>query len=380
MIRVLWIDDDEHAQTVLPLVLPREIRILPCMTGEMGIRMAREEYPDVVLLDVDLPDMDGFDVLREIASDPFAPPVIMLTGLSNTGNIVRAIRSGAQDYILKPYRVEELLLAIGRAASMHLLAESSGNDSLSGRLLGESRAIRNVRRMISLFAPVNLPVLILGDSGTGKEVTARALHDLSSRREGPFEAINSGAIPDALIESELLGSVRGAFTGAVEKAGSFERADGGTLFLDEIGEMHVSAQVKLLRVLEEGALVRLGGTRRVAVNVRVISATNRNLGEAMNRGSFRNDLYYRISALVVPLPPLCERKEDIPILSISYLAAQAGAEGRPEAPQIRPGALEKLQDHNWPGNVRELRNVLSRARILAAGNAIGPEHVQFDAL
>ena len=357
MIRILYVDDDADAHKLLRISLPVGYSLISGLNGAAGIKLAADARPDVVLLDVDLPDSNGIDVLERIHHLPTAPPVIMVTGYGEISLAVRAMRAGALDFIEKPYERSSLLVAIRSAARLSNVAEGAPGYEPLQRFSGESRAASRVRELIARYAPSNRPVLITGESGTGKDVVARLLHELSPRNKGPFVPRNCGAIPAALIESELFGSEKGGFTDAVSRPGSFESADSGTLFLDEIGEMPIASQAKLLRVLEDARVLRVGGVRETHVDVRVVSATNRTISKLLSHGEFRNDLYYRISTLIISIPPLRERPEDIPLLIEQMLVR--------EDCTISSEALMRLMDHPWPGNVRELHNVIERAVILS---------------
>ncbi|HUZ18793.1 MAG TPA: sigma-54 dependent transcriptional regulator [Spirochaetia bacterium] len=366
MLRVLFIDDDPSVHMILRFLLPKECQLISAACGKQGLMLSRKESPDVVLLDLGLPDVDGMTVLRELLGQANAPPVIIVSIHSDSRRIVEAVKIGAADYIVKPVTSKDVSSMIRIALHFRVRAGEQ-RDAAIATIVGESPGIAKVRQEILRFAVSTLPVLIVGETGTGKELVAEAIHRLSPRREGPFLPMNCGAIPDTLVETELFGSVSGAYTGATTRQGHFEQASGGTLFMDEIGEMNRSAQVKLLRVLEERHITRVGASRPIAVDVRVLSATNRSLKEDIERGQFRRDLYYRINALSVSVPPLRERTEDLPMLVRSFL---------PED-RITFAALEKLERHDWPGNVRELKNVVERARLYACGEPIGPRHISF---
>jgi DNA-binding NtrC family response regulator len=380
MIRILFIDDDPQAQKTLATVLGERYVFHSALTAAEGLDALQAVDPQVVLLDINLPDRSGLDILEEILLRPLAPPVIMLTAYGEVDFVKRAIRAGAYDYILKPYTLDHLEGTIRRAvenialrrACLRRSAEGGGDDSpVLGKLVGESRALKELKALIARFAAADSPVLIQGESGTGKELAAAAICGLSPRREGPFEAINCGAIPDTLVEAELFGSEKGAYTDATTRAGCFERADGGTVFLDEIGELPAKAQSSLLRVLEFKRVRRVGGTRQIPLNIRILSATNRNLREEVEAGRFRDDLYYRINVLFLRVPPLRQRARDIPLLCAHFLNAK-----RSDL-RLHPAAVEKLLSHSWPGNVRELRNVIERAAVLSEGSEIEAGNIQF---
>jgi two-component system, NtrC family, response regulator AtoC len=373
MVKVLFIDDDPLAQRTLGTVLPDPYALLSAYTARQGIDAAARERPDVILLDFTLPDMDGIAALRELAGLPSPPPVVMLTAMSAPRVVKEAILAGARDWICKPYDLKELLGALRTAvAGADARRAAASADGVSdGGLLGESPGMGEMRDLILRYAPSDSPVLLLGESGTGKEMAARLVHDASRRRGGPFVALNCGALPETLLETELFGAERGAFTDAVSRPGSFERATGGTLFLDEVGELSPAAQTRLLRVIEQRELTRVGGTRTVPLDVRVVSATNRDLKDA--EGGFRADLYYRLGVLPVRIPPLRERRDDVAILALHFLARLS----RPEV-ALSAEARQKLARHPWPGNVRELRNVMERAVLAAQDGTIRARDILFD--
>ena len=370
MIRVLYVDDDSNAHKLLKISLPREFSLISGHTAQAGIRLAEQARPDVVLLDVDLPDADGFEVLDRIHQLPAPPPVIMLTGFDELHIAVKSIRAGATNYIAKPYQRDRLLDAIREAA--HTQFASEDNPPYDGGFLGESEAAKQIRSLIRRYAASDKPVLITGESGTGKDLVARLIHELSPRRDRAFVPRNCAAIPATLLENELFGSERGAFTDATSRPGSFEQADGGTLFLDELGEMPIESQVKLLRALEEHQVQRVGGRQPVRVNVRIISATNRDIYAALESRTLRSDLYYRISTLPIHIPPLAQRREDIVALVQHKLEELERG--------ISPDALEKLMAHDWPGNARELFNVLERAAVVCDGTRLNSRSIQLSVM
>jgi two-component system response regulator HydG len=346
------------------MILAEHYEVLAADTAAEGLRLLQERDPDVVLLDIDLPDRDGLSLLEDITARPAAPPVIMFTGFGRVDFVKRAMLAGAFDFILKDGGLAELdgtlRRAVQNADARRLFLSAPAPEVFAG-MIGESPPIRELKALLARYAASDAPVLIQGESGSGKELAAAALHRLSPRREGPLVAVNCGAIAESLLESELFGSERGAFTDAVSRPGCFERANRGTIFLDEIGELAPAAQVKLLRVLEAQELTRLGGTSAVRLNVRLVAATNEDLDRQLGDGRFRQDLYYRIAVLPLRVPPLRERREDIPLLAAHLL---------PPGHSLRPEALDRLCAHSWPGNVRELRNVLERAAVVAENPAI----------
>ncbi|MBN2353468.1 MAG: sigma-54-dependent Fis family transcriptional regulator [Spirochaetales bacterium] len=375
MISVLYIDDDVPAHKTMKMLLADEYRILSAYTGEQGLEVTATERPDVVLLDLNLPGINGIEVMKRIAAGPIAPPVIMISAQGDAASVVEAMQSGAVDYIVKPYDVRKLTGTIIQAhanAFQFRLGASPGSSSALDAIIGESAGIRRVKDLVAKCAASHAPVLISGKSGTGKELVATALHRLSPRAEGPFVVLNCGAIPLTLIETELFGSERGAFTDARSRPGNFERADGGTLFLDEIGEMPPGAQVKLLRALEEKRVTRVGATESVPVNVRFVAATNRDLRAMVAEGSFREDLYYRVGVLPIALPDLKDRPEDVVYIALHLIDTHSSKKKR-----LADDAREKLFAHSWPGNVRELRNVIERALIYAEDDTIRAKDIVF---
>lgn len=369
MLRLLFIDDDPSAQKTLRMVLSEDYSVVSAFTASEGIKNVQKNTPDVILLDINLPDEDGITVLEKICALISSPPVIMLTALSDTKLVVKAIQKGAYDYIPKPYDIKELKGTIRRALQNSKQSLTHISDPLNpalGRLIGESSAIQNVKNLILRYGPTDSPVLLQGESGTGKELVAEALHDVSHRFSGPFIAVNCGALPETLLETELFGSEKGAFTDAVTRPGSFERANGGTIFLDEICEMSPQSQVTFLRVLEQKEVTRIGGTLNIPLNIRVISATNRDCKEDIRREKLRADLYYRISVLPIEIPPLRERKEDILIIATAFAKQYLSHEAR-----------EKLLAYCWPGNVRELKNVIERGILLSEQDTIQAKDIRF---
>lgn len=373
MIRILFIDDDPRAQKNLRMILSDKYIVSSAYTGISGIENVKRTEQDVILLDIDLPDKDGLEVLKEIVVLPAPPPVIMLTVSDEIPTIVQAIKTGAYDFITKPYDLPQLEAAIWRAAQNSELrkAHFPVHPEVE-QIIGESPVMKAVKELTRKYAVSDTPVLILGESGTGKELVARAIHRVSLRHKGPFIPINCAAIQDTIVESELFGSEKGAFTGAVNKTGLFELAQNGTLFLDEIGEMSPAAQAKLLRVLDTNEIMRVGGANIIKLNIRIIAATNKDLKEGVKSKEFRSDLYYRLNVLEIKLPPLREREDDIPLLSTYFIKSISKDKKR-----ISPEGIEKLRIHSWPGNVRELKNVLQRAVIISDGDSIKQENIIF---
>jgi DNA-binding NtrC family response regulator len=376
MVKVLFIDDDPGAQQTLQLILPDFYALSSAYTAAQGIEAARRAPPDVILLDINLPDSDGISALRQIVAQHDPPPVVMVTALTEPRIVKEAILAGAYDYIVKPYNLKELLGTLRTAVAgsdARRAALQAGAEGIMDALVGESAGMRAVKELILRYAPSDSPVLITGESGTGKELAARLIHAASRRGPGPFIALNCGALPETLLETELFGAEKGAFTDAVAHPGSFERASSGTLFLDEIGEMPPAAQTRLLRVIEEKELTRVGGTRALPIDVRVVSATNRDMKAETAAGGFRADLFYRLGVLPIHMPALREHAQDIPLLAACFMARRAG-----QQPLISPGARERLQSHPWPGNIRELRNVLERAALGSEGGVIQARDLSFD--
>ena len=375
MIKILFIDDEWNSHETMRKILPPEFSLISAVRGSAGCQILRSEVPDIVLLDHFLPDMNGMDVLRNIISVPAAPPVIMLTCNADIRNIVKAMQIGAFDYFVKPFDLNQLLQSLKKALISKFPRYPeilNHEDGSLGLLLGETTPMKNIKRLILKYAPSGSPVLIRGESGTGKDLIAKTIHVLSPRKNGPYIQKNCGAIPESLIESELFGAEKGAFTDAVARPGSFEQAHEGTLFLDELGEMNTASQVRLLRVLEEKEITRLGGRKKIPIDVRIISATNTDLDNAVETGRFRRDLLYRINTLVISVPSLRERVEDIPLIVSSLLEnTYKGTK------YLQPGAIEKLLNYSWPGNIRELKNVLERAILTADSDTIFGKDVIF---
>ena len=346
--------------------------------GASALRMLSERAFGVALIDLRLPDVDGLELMAQLrATDPDVV-VIVISGHGTIADAVRATQLGAYDFLEKPLHRDRLLLCVQRALEHRRLTDFSvtarRNRPPGGEMVGQSSSLEALRQAIALAAPTRGRILITGESGTGKELVARAIHDQSPLRDGPFVKVNCAAIPPTLIESELFGHEKGAFTGATQGAkGRFEEAHGGTLFLDEIGDMSLEVQAKLLRVLQEGELRRVGGSRMMKVDVRVVSATNKNLAAEVASGRFREDLYFRINVVPLDVPPLRRRKEDIPLLAQHFCRELSRDNGL--APKnLSSEALERLCSYDWPGNVRELRNVIERAVILGGGfGPIGPK-------
>ncbi|MBI3080649.1 MAG: sigma-54-dependent Fis family transcriptional regulator [candidate division NC10 bacterium] len=374
----LVVDDEENMVHVLTTLLAQEgFGVAAARTGEEALERIRSEVVDLVLLDVRLPGRDGLEVLEAVKAQRPDCGVLMMTAFGSIESAVAALRAGADDYLVKPFRAEEVLRRIqavlerqGLRREVRRLRREVGTRYGFGNLLGRSPAMRALLGQLEQVAATRSTVLLMGESGTGKELAARALHYNSDRAERPFVVIDCAAIPETLQESELFGPTRGAFTGAVAaKRGLFEEAHGGTLFLDEVGDLSAATQAKLLRVLQEGTIRRLGDTRTIQVDVRIIAATNRDLPAEVRAGRFREDLFFRLNVLPLRLPPLRERPEDIPLLTEHFLRRFAAETGRPVR-QIAPPALDCLMAYRWPGNVRELEHAIERAVLLSQGEIL----------
>jgi len=375
---ILVVDDERNIRSSLEGILKDEgYRVRSAASGEELLKQVAQLPPDLVILDVWLPGMDGLQALEELKRVQADLPVVMISGHSTVESAVRATKLGAYDFIEKPLSLEKTLLAVRNALDHQRLSQENRalRQTLEARydIIGESPAIQALREQIQSAAPSHGRVLIRGESGTGKELIARAIHRQSLRAAKPFVEVNCAAIPDELIESELFGHERGAFTGATAKRrGKFELADGGTIFLDEVGDMSLKTQAKVLRVLQEQTLERVGGTETLTVDVRVIAASNKDLEEEIQKGTFREDLFYRLSVIPFEVPPLRERREDIPLLAAHFLRQFCQEYGKREK-RLSPETLECLVQHPWPGNVRELRNVMERLVIMVGSDLIRPE-------
>ena len=370
MAKVLVIDDEESIQNALKGILKDEgYEVTLASEGKEGIELIRQNKFDVVLLDIKMPQMDGVEALDDIFNITSDIPVIMITGHGNVENAVESIKKGAFDFLQKPLDLNRLLITIRNAIDKSdLLSETKAlkrRVTKTYDIIGESEPIVKVKQMIERVAPTEAKVLITGDNGTGKELVARWLHEKSQRRDAPFVEVNCAAIPSELIESELFGHEKGAFTSAYhQKKGKFEQANGGTLFLDEIGDMSLSAQSKVLRALQEKKITRVGSEKQIDVDVRIITATNKNLNEHISNKNFREDLYHRLSVIIINVPSLDERKEDIPLLT-DYFIKDICREYGMTPIGVSDEAFEELKKINWTGNIRELRNVIERLIILA---------------
>ena len=374
----LIVDDEENIRGALRLLLTEHgFAVRAVGSGEEGLEAVRQSAPDVVILDLNLPGIDGIETLGQIRLEQPHLPVVIITAFGSIPSAVEAMRQGAVDYVAKPFRNDDLLLRVERALEAVRLRREVAQlrDRLSqqdpfARLVGDSAALADVVERGRRVAERNVTVLVTGESGTGKEVVARALHQASGRREAPFVAVNCGAIPEELVENELFGHEKGAYTGAGgRQSGYFEQAHGGTLFLDEIGELPLLAQPKLLRALEERTISRLGGQGELEVDVRLVAATSRDLGAEVAAGRFRGDLFYRLNVFAIGLPPLRERPTDVPLL-VEHLAQKHAPLIDAVWGGVTPAALQCLQTYEWPGNVRELENALQSALLLADGGVV----------
>jgi len=378
--RILIVEDEKAARQALSSLLSDEgYEVLTAADGAAAQTIALQQEPDLILLDIRLPDIDGLTVLEKLRQGYCDAAVIVMTAYATSSNAIKATQYGAFDYITKPINDEHLNLLIRRALEYRTLERevskfkttSSAPRSIPA-IVGHGPAMQDVYKMIGRVANSDATVLITGESGTGKELVANAIHQFSRRQHGPLVKLNCAAIPDHLLEAELFGHEKGAFTNALSRRiGRFELADGGTLFLDEIAELPMALQAKLLRAIQEKTVERLGSNQQVTVDFRLITATALDLGTLAASGKFRDDLYYRLNVVLINLPPLRERREDIPLLVQRFLS-------RSEKPvTIRQDALDRILSYDWPGNVRELENVITRAIVLAPGGVITPECVQF---
>jgi two-component system response regulator PilR (NtrC family) len=376
--RVLVVDDEPSMRELLSITLNRAgYAVTVADGGEPAIERLRQETFDLVVTDLRMRETDGMAVLRaarELAPDTV---VVVVTAYASTETAVEAMKLGAYDYVTKPFKLDEIRVTLANALERKRLREE--NRALRRQLIhagqfdnfvGRSQGMQAVVEMIRKTADTASTVMVTGESGTGKELVARAIHTASGRRSGPFISVNCGAMPETLMEAELFGHVKGAFTGAVAASeGLFAAANGGTLFLDEITEIAPSLQVKLLRVIQERQVRRIGDTRDVAIDVRLVAASNRELARAVAEGVMREDLFYRLNVIPIHLPPLRERREDIPLLVAHFIEKVAAAQGKPTR-AVTPGAMARLEGHQWPGNIRELENVLERAMVLGSGSVI----------
>jgi DNA-binding NtrC family response regulator len=387
---ILIIEDEAKLRRLLELNLGDDgFKTLSAGDAETGLRLLNSEPVHLVLTDLKLPGMSGLDFLQKAKEQNSALPIVVMTAFGSVETAVEAMKAGASDYVLKPFSLTEIRIVVHKELDHSRLQEENrslrealGQKYSHPNIVARSPKMQEVLATVERVAPTNSTVLLGGESGVGKDLIARVIHEKSRRASGPFVKINSTAIPENLLESELFGYERGAFTGAAtSKPGKFELADKGTLFLDEIGDVPPATQVKLLRVLQEREFERLGGTRTIKVDVRLLAATNRDLRAALEQGTFREDLYYRLNVVPIDIAPLRERKEDIPDLANLFLARFSKDSGRDAATRVRgitPAAMQMLLSHYWPGNVRELQNVIERACALAVGPELDVKDIQLD--
>jgi DNA-binding NtrC family response regulator len=383
---ILVVEDEAKLRRLLELQLAEEgfhARMAP--DAETGLQALQEEKFDLVVTDLKLPAMSGFEFLQAVKRIDANIPVVIMTAYGTVESAVDAMKAGASDYVLKPFSLAELVLVIRKELATHQLREENRTlrEELGRRyeyknIVARSPKMQAVLALVERVAPTNTTVLVGGESGVGKDLIARAIHEHSRRASGPFVKINSTAIPETLLESELFGYEKGAFSGATtSKPGKFELADKGTLFLDEIGDVPPQIQVKLLRVLQEREFERLGGTKTIKVDVRLIAATNRDLRAALEEGTFREDLYYRLNVVAIDIPPLRDHKEDIPDLANFFLTKYAEETGKPIT-ALTPQAMKLLMDFHWPGNIRELENIIQRGVTLSAGTVLDAADIHLD--
>ncbi|NPV44734.1 MAG: sigma-54-dependent Fis family transcriptional regulator [Firmicutes bacterium] len=384
--KVLLVDDEAKIREILKLVLEKEgYQVNTAKNGSEALNILRDEYFDVMITDLKMPKMDGLELMREIKQKGIKVNVIFITAYADIKDAVEAIKLGAFDYLEKNFKMEELLSVIKQAVKEQKMKDE--NESLKKKLaghssffgiIGESPKIKEIKDLIIKIANSQASVLLTGESGTGKEMFARAIHMCSKRKNKPFVAINCAALPQTLLESELFGYEKGAFTGALkQKKGKFEQANEGTIFLDEIGEMNIQTQSKLLRVLQEREYERVGGLETIKIDIRVITATNRDLEEAIKAGEFREDLYYRINVIPIHIPPLRERREDIPLLA-EYFLKNFNADYKKNIELISMEVIDIFMEYDWPGNIRELKNVIERAVAIAEPDVdtLMPHHLR----
>ena len=376
--QILVVDDDPQMQFFLKEALERQqyvVNVQP--SAEAALAALGSSRFDLILMDVRLPGMNGLDAVNEIQKLDHRTPIIIMTAHGTRDTALEAVRRGAYDYFTKPFSLDEMEIIVRRAlekkrmvGELEQLRHQLAAASRRGRIVGSSRALEEILRLIDRVGPTDSTVLILGESGTGKELIAEAIHENSNRQAKPFVKLNCAAIPEALLESELFGHEKGAFTGAISrKPGKFETADGGTLLLDEIGDMTLSTQAKILRALQERELQRVGGTQTIKVDVRIIASTNKDLERAVKEGTFRDDLYFRLNVVTLQVPPLRDRREEIPELADHFLA-EANTRLNRGITRLAPDALAALMEHGWPGNIRELRNMIERAVVVNDGEVL----------
>tara|TARA_S200000501_G_scaffold379027_1_gene446754 strand:+ start:5881 stop:7236 length:1356 start_codon:yes stop_codon:yes gene_type:complete len=370
LIKIVIADDEKTARIALKRSLIKKHIIFEAENGEQAINLVKDESPDILLLDINMPKKSGFEVLEEISNINKSIICIIMTAYGSERIAVEALKKGAWNYIAKPFQLDELRTLIGNASKQIFLQRENQklkNDILKEKstLLGQSQIMNEVRNLIEKISKTDVTVLIMGESGTGKEIAAHSIHNQSIRRDKPFIAINCSALPKDLIESELFGSKKGSYTGAIKDTkGKFELAHGGTLFLDEIGEMTIDTQVKLLRVLEEKAVTPIGGEKKISTDIRIIAATNVNLKNAIRKGRFREDLYYRLSVVEITMPSLRDHLEDLPLLFHYFTKLFCSVYSKPKL-KVTQKIIEKSKSYDWPGNVRELKNIIENTVVLS---------------
>jgi len=382
---ILIVDDDKSIRYSLKRMLEEKYSIFAAQNGEEALDRVKKSPPDLIIMDIKMPGRNGIDVLKEIRSiDPKAL-VIIMTAYGTTETAIEAMKYGAFDYILKPFPIPQIKGLVEKALALRkvmkeevIYAPLAATEGEEERIVGSSPKMQEIYKIVGQIAPSDVTVLLRGESGTGKELFARAIYQHSARSNLPFLPVNCAAIPDTLLESELFGHEKGSFTGATSRRiGKLEQCQGGTIFLDEIGDMSLSTQAKLLRVLQEKSFERLGGMETIKVDIRLIVATNKNLEEAISNGKFREDLYYRLNVVSITIPPLRERKEDLPDL-VSYFLKKFNRELKRGMVGITPAAMGKITSYGWPGNVRQLENVLKRAMVLCQGEWILEDQLLFE--
>jgi len=385
MARILLAEDDEIMRiTIQDRLAKNRWHVDAVPNGQQAVDRLKKENYHLVISDIRMPGLDGWQLLKFVRQSSPYTDIIMMTAFGSVDDAIESLKMGAADYILKPFNMDDLIIRVSRILEMQTIKARCSSLEESCRemhsdLIGDSTAMTRIHGLISQVAPTDSTVLILGESGTGKELVASSIHQQSKRAKKPFVRINCAAIPEGLMESELFGHEKGAFTGAhTQKPGKFELADGGTMLLDEIGELPMPLQAKLLRVLQESMYERVGGTGTISIDVRILCATSKDLEQAAKNGSFRQDLYYRLNVIPLQLPPLRERKEDIPVLTHHFLHEFSIRRG--VAMEISPEALQCLIDYNYPGNVRELKNIIERASVLAPEPVIRPDDLPADLL
>ena len=377
--KVLIVDDERAIRYSLKEILEMEnYQVELAENGLEGLQKAQKEKYDAIFCDIKMPEMDGIELLGKIIEEGIESPVVMVSGHADINIAVECIKKGAFDFIERPLDLNRILITLKNATDKATLVKETKilkKKIYGNEMIGESISIAHLKEMIGKVAPTQASVLITGPNGSGKELVAQGIYQLSGRSMMPFVEVNCAAIPSELIDSELFGHKKGSFTSAIrDHKGKFEQADGGTIFLDEIGDMSLPAQAKVLRVLQEKKLTPVGGDKEITVDVRVIAATNKNLQEEIAKGNFREDLYHRLSVIVLRVPPLDDRKEDIPIL-VEYFAEKISSESGKPVTLFSDEALQLLQEHSWPGNIRELRNVVERLLILG-GNPVTAQDVK----